>query len=51
MSQMLNHPAHGRIPRSSRNRSWLLGLLLVAATLLAYQPAWSGKTSGMIMRT
>ena len=29
--------------RSSRNRSWLLGLLLVAATLLAYQPAWSGK--------
>ena len=26
--------------RSSRNRAWLLGLLLVAATLLAYQPAW-----------
>ena len=25
---------------SSRNRAWLLGLLLVAATLLAYQPAW-----------
>ena len=26
--------------RSSRNRAWLLGLLLVTATLLAYQPAW-----------
>jgi tetratricopeptide (TPR) repeat protein len=26
--------------RSPRNRAWLLGLLLVAATLLAYQPAW-----------
>jgi tetratricopeptide (TPR) repeat protein len=26
--------------RPSRNRAWLLGLLLVAATLLAYQPAW-----------
>ena len=26
--------------RSPRNQAWLLGLLLVAATLLAYQPAW-----------
>ena len=26
--------------RSSRKRAWLLGLLLVAATLLAYQPVW-----------
>ena len=27
---------------ASRNRGWLLGLLLVAATLIAYQPAWHG---------
>jgi len=31
----------GLLP-SSRNRGWLLGLLLVAATLIAYQPAWHG---------
>jgi peptidoglycan/LPS O-acetylase OafA/YrhL len=24
------------------NRGWLLGLLLVLATVLAYQPAWQG---------
>jgi tetratricopeptide (TPR) repeat protein len=29
--------------RSLRNQAWLLSLLLVAATLLAYQPAWCGK--------
>jgi tetratricopeptide (TPR) repeat protein len=29
----------GLLP-TSRNRGWLLGLLLVAATLIAYQPAW-----------
>src|SRR5580698_2248291 len=28
---------------SSRTRGWLCGLLLVVATLLAYQPAWQGK--------
>ena len=41
MSQM--HKSSGSLAeflRSSRNRAWLLGLLLVAATLLAYQPAW-----------
>ena len=27
---------------SSRNRGWLMGLLLVAATIIAYQPAWHG---------
>jgi tetratricopeptide (TPR) repeat protein len=29
--------------RSSWNRSWLYGLLLVVATLAAYVPAWNGK--------
>ncbi len=29
--------------RSARYRSWLFGLLLVAATLAAYLPAWNGK--------
>ena len=28
---------------SSRNQGWFLGLLLVVATLAAYQPAWNGK--------
>ena len=27
-------------PRMLRNRTWLLGLLLIVVTLLAYQPAW-----------
>jgi len=41
MLQMLKSPGSmAEFPRSSRNRVWLLGLLLVAATLLAYQPAW-----------
>ena len=37
--------ANGTAGRSRRwlNRDWLLGLLLVLATLLAYQPAWHGK--------
>ena len=44
MSQMLKSSGSmAEFLRSSRNRAWLLGLLLVAATLLAYQPAWSGK--------
>ena len=29
--------------RSRWNRDWLLGLLLVLATLMAYQPAWRGQ--------
>jgi Flp pilus assembly protein TadD len=29
--------------RPSRNRDWLWGMLLLAATLLAYRPAWSGQ--------
>src|ERR1035438_8446847 len=29
--------------RSRWNRDWLLGLLLVLATLMAYQPAWHGQ--------
>src|ERR1039458_2811048 len=29
--------------RSWWNRDWLLGLLLVLATLMAYQPAWHGQ--------
>jgi tetratricopeptide (TPR) repeat protein len=28
---------------SARNRNWLLGLLLLIATFLAYQPAWDGQ--------
>ena len=44
MSQMLKPPGFmAEILRSSRNREWLLALLLVTVTLLAYQPAWSGK--------
>ena len=27
----------------SWNRDWVWGLLLVAATFLAYQPAWNGQ--------
>jgi hypothetical protein len=41
MSQTLKLPGSlAEFLRSSRNRAWLLGLLLAAATLLAYQPAW-----------
>jgi hypothetical protein len=41
MSQMLKSSGSlAECLRSSRNRAWLLGLLLVVATLLAYQPAW-----------
>ena len=41
MSQMLKSSGSmAEFLHSSRNRAWLLGLLLVAATLLAYQPAW-----------
>jgi tetratricopeptide (TPR) repeat protein len=41
MSQMLKSSGSlAECLRSSRNRAWLLGLLLVAATLLAYQPVW-----------
>ncbi len=29
--------------RSWKGRDWLFGLLLVAVTLVAYQPAWNGK--------
>ena len=29
--------------RAGWHRGWLLGLLLVVATLVAYQPAWNGK--------
>jgi len=29
---------------------WLLGLLLVAATIIAYQPAWHGDLSGTMTR-
>jgi tetratricopeptide (TPR) repeat protein len=36
--QLSSYPAE--FLRSSRNRAWLLGLLLVAATVLAYQPVW-----------
>ena len=28
--------------RSSRFRSWLLGLILIASTILVYHPAWNG---------
>jgi tetratricopeptide (TPR) repeat protein len=34
-------PAEAR--RSWWNRDWLLGLLLIIATLMAYQPAWHGQ--------
>ncbi len=30
-------------PRVWLGRGWLFGLLLVLATLIAYQPAWHGK--------
>jgi hypothetical protein len=41
MSQMpKSSGSMGEFLRPSRNRAWLLGLLLVVATLLAYQPAW-----------
>ncbi len=44
MSQMLKSSGSmAEFLRSLRNQAWLLSLLLVAATLLAYQPAWSGK--------
>ena len=29
--------------RSSWKRGWLIGVLLVAATIIAYQPAWHGR--------
>jgi len=32
----------GRFLSATGNRGWLLGLLLVLATVLAYQPAWQG---------
>ena len=37
--RMAAEPGVGKKP--SRYRAWLLGLLLVAATVLAYQPAWN----------
>jgi Flp pilus assembly protein TadD len=37
---MLNHPAPSKHPLGFRLPGWLLAVLLVAATVLAYQPVW-----------